>query len=77
MIDSVLKTEERYYPQVFLKGCKHIQKDKKVIRYITDDWKFSSDDSDEFDEKWIKHYNGILFKEGKYICAKGFWNQKI
>ena len=30
---------------------KYIEKEKKVIRYIADDSKFSSDDSDESDEE--------------------------
>ena len=30
-LDSALKTDENYYPQVFLKECKYI---KKVIRHI-------------------------------------------
>ena len=47
LIDFVLKKEKNYYPQAFLKECKHIEKEKKVIRYITDDLNNSSDDSDE------------------------------
>ena len=54
LIDSVLKKDEHYYPQVFLKECKYIEKEKKLIRYITSILKFSSDDSDESDEEWIK-----------------------
>ena len=34
------------YPQVFLEECKYIAKEKKGIKYITDDLKISSDDSD-------------------------------
>ena len=33
-LDSTLKKDENYYPQVFLKECKYIE--KKVIRYIND-----------------------------------------
>ena len=36
MIDFVLKKDENY-PQMFLKECKHIEKEKKVIIYINDD----------------------------------------
>ena len=54
LIDSVLKKDEHYYPQVFLKECKYIEKEKKLIRYITSILKFSSDDSDESNEEWIK-----------------------
>ena len=31
-MDSALKKDENYYPQVFLKECKYIK--QKVIRYI-------------------------------------------
>ena len=33
-LDSALKKYENYYPQVFLKECKYIE--KKVIRHIND-----------------------------------------
>ena len=35
MIDSALKKDENYYPQVILKECKYIE--KEVIRHITED----------------------------------------
>ena len=38
-INSVLNIDENYYPQVFLKKFKYIEKDKNVIRHITDDFK--------------------------------------
>ena len=44
-LDSALNKDGNYYPKVFLKECKHI--DKKVIRYIIHDLDSSSDDSDE------------------------------
>ena len=46
-LDSAPKKGENYYPQVFLKECKYI--DKKVLRHIHDNLSgFSSDDeSDE------------------------------
>ena len=47
MIESVFKIGKNYYPQVFLEKCKYIFKEKKLIRYITDDIEISSDDSDE------------------------------
>ena len=43
-LDSALKKDENYYPQVFLKECKYI---KKVIRHITYGIERSSVDSDE------------------------------
>ena len=36
-LDSALKEDKNYYPQVFLKECNYIEKEKKVNRYITDD----------------------------------------
>ena len=44
-LDSALNKDGNYYPKVFLKECKYI--DKKVIRYIIHDLDSSSDDSDE------------------------------
>ena len=49
-LDSVLKKDENYYLQVFLKVCKYIE--KKEIRHINDDLSdFSS--SDESKEELI------------------------
>ena len=44
-LDAALKKDENYYPQVFLKECKYIE--KKVVRHIIDDLENSSDNSDE------------------------------
>ena len=48
-LDSTLKIDENYYPQVFLKECKYIE--KKVVRYLIDDLEISSDDSDDSDKE--------------------------
>ena len=48
-MDSALKKDDNYFPQVFLKECKYIG--KKVIRYIIDDLESSSDDSNDSDEE--------------------------
>ena len=58
LIDFVLKKDENYYLQVFLKECKYIEKEKKIIRYIIDDLEISSDysekkNSDKEDQKRI------------------------
>ena len=45
ILNSAFKKDDNYYPQVFLKECKYIE--KKVVRHITDDLESSSDDSDE------------------------------
>ena len=47
-LDSALKKDHNYYPQVFLKECKYIE--KKVVRHIHDslsDFFNSSDESDK------------------------------
>ena len=47
-LDSALKKDDNYYPLVFLKGSKYIE--KKVVRHIHDnlsDFSYSSDESDE------------------------------
>ena len=50
-LDSALTKDENYYPQVFLKECKYIE--KKVIRHINDNLSdFCS--SDENKLKWVK-----------------------
>ena len=48
-LDSILKKDENYYPQAFLKECKDIE--KKLVRHITDDIESSSDDFDDSDEE--------------------------
>ena len=50
--DSILKKEENYYLQVFLKECQYIA--KEVIRHITEDLEVSPDDSHESNEEQIK-----------------------
>ena len=47
ILDSALKKDENYYPQVLLNECKYI--DKKVIRHINDNLSdfSSSDESDK------------------------------
>ena len=49
--DSALKKDENCYSQLFLKECKHIE--KEVIKYITEDIDISFDYSDKFDEEQI------------------------
>ena len=51
-LDSALKKGDNYYPQVFLKECKYIE--KNVVRYIHDNLSDSSDDSDEEQIKVIR-----------------------
>ena len=44
-IDFVLEKYENYYPQVYLKECKFIE--KEVLIHITGDMELFSSDSDE------------------------------
>ena len=46
-LNCAFKKDENYYPQVFLKKSKCVEKIKKVIRHITDDLEIYSGDSDE------------------------------
>ena len=49
--DFVLKKEEEFYPQVFLKECNYVEKEKKTTRHITEDLEIFSNDSDESNEE--------------------------
>ena len=52
MLDSVIKTDKKYYPQKFLEECKYVQEKIKFENYIHD-----SLDSDPDDE--IKSDNDV------------------
>ena len=47
--NSVFRTGNSYFPQVFLEQCKYVVKEKKMFEYINDNIEISSDreDSDE------------------------------
>ena len=49
LTDSVFRTDETYYPQVFLEECKYVVKVKKMSKFITDDIEISSDKFNEED----------------------------
>ena len=57
-LDSALKKDDNYYPQVFLKECKYIE--KKVITYINDNLSQLSSD-DDFDKEQIKAIRLMIF----------------
>ena len=46
MIDSVIKANKKYYPQIFLEECKYIQEKIKIENYINEDFENSESDSD-------------------------------
>ena len=68
LIDSVFRTGNNYYPQVFLEECKYVITEKKVPKYIIDNIEISSDsdrensdeensDEENFDEKHFDEKN--------------------
>ena len=52
MLDSVIETDNKYYPQTFLEDCKYIQEKIKTKNYINDksEETESDNDNDEDDE---------------------------
>ena len=60
LIDFFFFFKWNFYPQVFLKECIYGEKDKKVIRYITDGLEISFDD---FEEENSNESDGILQKD--------------
>ena len=59
LINSVFRTDNNYYPQVFLEECKYLVKEKKISKYIIEKIEISSDsdrensnsDKENFDEE--------------------------
>ena len=49
-IDSVLSTDKKSYPQVYLEQCKYKMKKGEFLSFIDDEVNVSSDDSDGLDE---------------------------
>ena len=49
-VDSVLKTEGKNHPQVYLEKCKYKEKQKKLVDFIGDEVNLSSSDTDQLDE---------------------------
>ena len=50
MIDSVIKANKKYYPQILLEECKYIQEKIKTENYIDEDLENSESDSNFNDE---------------------------
>ena len=50
MIDSVIKTNKKYYPQTVLEECKYIRKKIKIKNYIDEDLENCESDSDSNNE---------------------------
>ena len=51
LIDSVFRTSNNYYPQLFLEECKYVVKEKKMPKYIIDDIEISSNSDRENSDK--------------------------
>ena len=50
MLDSVIESDEKYYPQTFLEECKYLQEKIKFENYIDEELDRDSDDDDEDDD---------------------------
>ena len=50
MIDSVIKANKKYYPQILLEECKYIQEKIKTENYIDEDLENSESDGNSNDE---------------------------
>ena len=50
MIDSIIKTNKKYYHQTLLEECKYTQEKIKIWNYISDDLEDSDSDSDSNNE---------------------------
>ena len=46
MLDSVIESDEKYYPQTFLEECKYVQEKIKIENHIDDDLEKSESVSD-------------------------------
>ena len=47
MLDSVIESDEKYYPQTFLEECKYVQEKIKFEKYIDEKLDIDSDNDDE------------------------------
>ena len=48
MLDSVVRVEKKYYPQVFLEECRYVKRKNKMMNYINDDIEITSSDEDDY-----------------------------
>ena len=51
MLDSVVKNDQKYYPQTFLEECKNVQEKINFVTYI--DEELDSDSDDDSDDELI------------------------
>ena len=50
MLDSVIKTNKRFYPWTLLEECKYVQEKIKIENITDDDLEKSESDSDSINE---------------------------
>ena len=50
MLDSVIKTNKKYYPQTLLEECKYVQEKIKIENHLDNDLEKSESDSNSNDE---------------------------
>ena len=50
MVDSVIKANKKYYPQILLEECKYIQEKIKTENYINEDLENNESDGNSNDE---------------------------
>ena len=50
MLDSVIESDKKYYPQTFLEECKYVQEMIKIENHIDEDLEKSESDSESNDE---------------------------
>ena len=66
MLDSVIESDEKYYPQTCLEECKYIQEKIKFENYI--DKELDSDsDNDNDNDQWFIEYILIQWKSNS-LC---------
>ena len=58
MLDSVIKANKKYYPQILLQECKCAQEKIKIENHIDKDLEKSESYSDSNDETESDIYNG-------------------
>ena len=58
ILDSVIKANKKYYPQILLQECKYAQEKTKIENHIDKDLEKSESYSDSNDETESDIYNG-------------------
>ena len=51
MLDSVIESDEKYYPQTFLEECKYVQEKIKFENYTDEELDNDSDDDDNYNDE--------------------------